>query len=65
MLATESVSIKNRNDKLNKQNLDKEQIILDLQNKLTLAEADNKHIREQVELSNAKMRALEAFSSEV
>ena len=45
--------------------MDKEQTLLDLQNKLILSEADVKHLKDQFGLAQAKMRALEAFSSEV
>lgn len=56
---------KNRNDRLNREVLDKEQSVLDLQNRLTLSEADCKHLKEQLALAEAKVRALEAFSSDV
>ena len=56
---------KNKNDKLNREVLDKEQLVLDLQNRLTLAESDGKYLKEQLGLSEAKIRALEAFSSDV
>ena len=39
--------------------------MLDLQNRLTLSESDVKHLKEQLALSEAKVRALEAFSSDV
>ena len=44
LIAKEAIVAKNKNDKLNKQMLDKEQYVLDLQNKLTLSEADSKHL---------------------
>ena len=44
LIAKEAIVAKNKNDKLNKQVLDKEQYVLDLQNKLTLSEADSKHL---------------------
>ena len=40
--AQETYHVKNRNDKLNKEVLEKEQLVLDLQNKLTITEADMK-----------------------
>ena len=44
LIAKEAIVAKNKIDKLNKQVLDKEQYVLDLQNKLTLSEADSKHL---------------------
>ena len=64
-LAHEAVIAKNKNDKLNREVLDKEQLVLDLQNKLTLQEADCKHMKEQLGLAEAKVRAMEAFSSDL
>ena len=64
-IAKEAVFAKNKNDKLNREVLDKEQLVLDLQNRLTLTESDCKHLKEQLALSVAKIRALESFSSEV
>ena len=63
--AQETSSIRNRVDKLNREVLDKEQTVMELQNQLILSEADLKHLKEQLDLSQAKMRALEAFSSEL
>lgn len=65
MKAQETSSIRNRVDKLNREVLDKEQTVMELQNQLILSEADLKHLKEQLDLSHAKMRALEAFSSEL
>ena len=56
---------KNRNVKLNREVLEKEQILLDLQNKLTLSESDVKSYKDSLALSDAKIRALEAFSSDI
>ena len=39
--------------------------MLDLQNRLTLSESDVKHLKEQLALSEKKVKALEAFSSDV
>jgi len=64
-LAQETIFAKTKNDKLNREVLSKEQLVLELQNKLTLSEADIKHLQEKLALSEAKVRALEAFSSDV
>ncbi len=50
VIAQEAITAKNRNDKLNKEVLNKEQYVLDLQNRLTLSEADCKHLKEQMAL---------------
>ena len=64
-IAQEAILAKNRNDKLNREVLDKEQLVLDLQNRATLQESDAKYLKEQLALSETKVRALEAFSSDV
>lgn len=64
-IAQEAILAKNRNDKLNREVLDKEQLVLDLQNRVTLQESDAKYLKEQLALSETKVRALEAFSSDV
>ena len=64
-MAQEAITAKNKNDKLNREVLDKEQMVLDLQNRVTLNESDIKHYKEQLSLSEAKMKALEAFSSDL
>lgn len=56
---------KNKTDKLNREVLEKEQMLLDLQNKLALSESDLKGLKEQLALADAKQRALEAFSSDL
>lgn len=45
-LAQEAITAKNKNDKLNREVLDKEQMVLDLQNRVTLNESDIKHYKE-------------------
>ena len=64
-LARETVMAKNKNDKLNREVLEKEQSLLDLQNKLALTESDVKSYKDQLALSDAKIRALEAFCSDL
>jgi len=56
---------KNKNNKLNREVLEKEQMLLNLQSKLALAESDVKSCKDQFALSDAKIRALEAFSSDL
>ena len=64
-MASEAVKTKQRNDKLNKEVLEREQAILDQQNKLTIQESDNKILQEKLELANTKLKALESFSSDL
>ena len=64
-VASEAVKTKQRNDKLNKEVLEREQAILDQQNKLTIQESDNKILQEKLELANTKLKALESFSSDL
>ena len=45
--------------------LEKEADIMNLQNKAALQQADLKQLREHLELAETKMRALEAFSSDL
>jgi len=45
--------------------LEKEADIMNLQNKSALQQADLSQLREHLELAETKMRALEAFSSDL
>ena len=45
--------------------VDKEQNILELQNQVTVLEQENENLAENLELSQAKVNALELFSSEL
>lgn len=56
---------KNKNDKLNREVLEKEQMLLDLQSKLALSESEQKNLKGQLELAYTKVRALETFSSDL
>ena len=64
-VASEAMFSKQRNEKLNREILDKEQTVLDLQNQVTLKEASNQELKDALELSQAKVRALESFSSDL
>ena len=59
----ELVNVKNKNEKISRQILDKEQHILNLQSEGTLQQAEIKSLSETLELTTAKVKALEAFSS--
>ena len=56
---------KNKNDRLSREVVEKEQSVLDLQNKCTRLEQENGKLREMTELAQTKMKALESFSSEL
>ena len=56
---------KNKNERLTREVVDKEQTVLDLQNKCTRLEQENGKLREMTELAQSKMKALEGFSSDL
>ena len=56
---------KNKNERLTREVVDKEQTVLDLQNKCTRLEQENGKLREMTDLAQTKLKALETFSSEL
>ena len=64
-VAVEAMQHKNKNEKLSGAVLEKEADILNLQNKNALQQADLGQLREGLDLAETKIRALEAFSSQL
>jgi predicted nucleic acid-binding Zn-ribbon protein len=56
---------KNKNERLTREVVDREQSILDLQNSCARLEHENEALRERTDLAETKMQALEKFSSEL
>lgn len=56
---------KNKNERLTREVVDREQTILTLQNKATRLEQENEKLKELTDLAETKLRALEQFSSEL
>lgn len=59
------IQTKNKNERLTREVVEKEQNILELQNQVTALEQENENLTENLELSQAKVNALELFSSEL
>ena len=59
------IAVKNKNEKISRQVLDKEQKILDLHAESAAQHAEIKSLLETLELTQTKLRALEHFSSDL
>lgn len=59
------IAVKNKNEKISRQVLDKEQKILELHAESAAQQAEIKSLLETLELTQTKMRALEQFSTDL